>query len=126
MQLTVTQNRDVNIVRVKESRLTYPILAAFYAEVRQIVEDGARRLLIDLEDVTYIDSAGVGCLIDIHNLVERRDGTLRLSSLQPRVETMLLMVGVHKVVHVDRKQADALAAFGLTAMPNGEFPAHTV
>lgn len=124
MQLTVTRNTDVNVVRVKESRLTYPVLADFYGEVREIVEEGARRLLIDLEPVAFIDSAAIGCLIDIHNLVERRDGTLRLSGLQPRVETMLLMVGVHKVVHVDRKEADALAAFGVPPGPNGELATH--
>jgi anti-anti-sigma factor len=120
MNLSVARNRDVNVVRVKESRLTYPVLADFYAEVRQIVEEGAHRLVIDLEAVTYIDSASIGCLIDIHNLLERRDGTLRLSGLQPRVETMLLMVGVHKVMRVDRNEADALAAFGLPSRPSGE------
>jgi anti-sigma B factor antagonist len=125
MQLSVARNRDVNVVRVQESRLTYPVLATFYAEVRQIVEEGAHRMVIDLEAVIYIDSAAVGCLIDIHNLLERRDGTLRLSGLQPRVETMLLMVGVQKVMHLDRKEADALAAFGLPPRPNGEFATHT-
>jgi len=125
MKLSVARNRDVKVVRVQESRLTYPVLADFYAEVRQIVEEGAQRLVIDLEAVTYIDSAAVGCLIDIHNLLERRDGTLRLSGLQPRVETMLLMVGVQKVMHLDRKEADALAAFGLPPRPNGEFATHT-
>ncbi len=125
MQLSVTRNRDVNVVRVKESRLTYPVLADFYAEMRQIVEEGAHRLVIDLEAVTFIDSAAIGCLIDIHNLVERRDGTLRLSGLQPRVETMLLMVGVQKVMHIDRKEADALAAFGLPARLSGDFATHT-
>ena len=125
MKLSVARNRDVKVVRVQESRLTYPVLADFYAEVRQIVEEGAQRLVIDLEAVAYIDSAAVGCLIDIHNLLERRDGTLRLSGLQPRVETMLLMVGVQKVMHLDRKEADALAAFGLPPRPNGEFATHT-
>ncbi len=71
MKLSVARNRDVNVVRVEESRLTYPVLAAFYAEVRQIVEEGAHRLVINLEAVTYIDSAAIGCLID--DLIESRE-----------------------------------------------------
>jgi anti-anti-sigma factor len=112
MQLALEQSGDVRIVRVQEAKLTYPVLASFFAEVRQLVEDGARKLVIDLAAVSYIDSASIGCLMDIHRLLKDRDGAVKLSGLQPRVETMLSMTGVHKIVDVHRAEADALAAFG--------------
>ena len=112
MQLLVEQSDDVRIVRVQEAKLTYPVLWSFFAEVRQIVEDGARKLVIDLEAVSYIDSAAIGCLMDIRRLLEDRGGAVKLSGLQPRVETMLSMTGVHKIVDVHREEAEALAAFG--------------
>ena len=111
MQLQVQQSGDVRIVRVGESRLTYPTLSAFFSEVRQIVEGGARKLLIDLQGVTYIDSAAIGCLMDIHRLLQDQGGTLRLAAPQPRVETMISMTGVHKIVGLHRDEAAALAAF---------------
>src|SRR6185436_12786413 len=70
MQLSLEQSGDVRIVRVKETKLTYPVLSSFFAEVRQLVEDGARKLVIDLEAVSYIDSASIGCLMDIHRLLK--------------------------------------------------------
>jgi len=94
------------------------------AEVRQIVEDGARNLVIDLEAVTYIDSALIGCLMDIHWLLKERDGAVKLSGLQPRVETMLSMTGVHKIVEVHREAGVALAAFGRPPKQNGDVPSH--
>jgi anti-anti-sigma factor len=112
MQLALEQSGDVRIVRVQEAKLTYPVLSSFFAEVRQLVEDGARKLVIDLAAVSYIDSASIGCLMDIHRLLKDRDGAVKLSGLQPRVETMLSMTGVHKIVDVHRAEADALAAFG--------------
>ena len=112
MQLSLEQSGDVRIVRVKEAKLTYPVLSSFFAEVRQLVEDGARKVVIDLAAVSYIDSASIGCLMDIHRLLKDRDGAVKLSGLQPRVETMLSMTGVHKIVDVHRAEADALAAFG--------------
>ena len=112
MQLALEQSGDVRIVRVKEAKLTYPVLSAFFAEVRQLVEDGARKVVIDLAAVTYIDSASIGCLMDIHRLLKDRDGAVKLSGLQPRVETMLSMTGVHKIVDVHRAEEDALLAFG--------------
>ena len=117
MQLAFEEKGDVTIVRVQEAKLTYPVLAAFFSEVRQRVEGGARRMLMDLAAVSYLDSASIGCLMDVHRLLQERGGTLRLAGLQPRVETMISMTGVHKIVALHRDEQDALAAFG--AAPGG-------
>ena len=111
MQLALEEMGDVRIVRVGEAKLTYPILSSFFAEVRQLVEAGSRKLLIDLQAVTYIDSASIGCLMDIHRLMQEKRGGVRLSGLQPRVETMISMTGLHKIIDLHRAEADALAAF---------------
>jgi anti-anti-sigma factor len=112
MQLLWEQSGDVRIVRVKEAKLTYPVLSSFFAEVREVVEGGARKLVIDLEEVSYIESATIGCLIDLDRLLKDREGALKLSGLQPRVERILSMTGVHRMLDVYREEAEALAAFG--------------
>jgi anti-anti-sigma factor len=111
MQLLLEESSDVRIVRVKEAKLTYPVLSSFLAQVGEIVEAGARKLVIDLAAVTYIDSASIGCLINIYWLLNNRGGALKLSGLQPRVEVMLSMTGVRRVVDIYREEAEALAAF---------------
>lgn len=112
VQLSVEERDDVRIVKVEEAKLTYPVLSAFFAHVRQIVEGGVKRLVIDLKSVNYIDSASIGCLMDIHRLVQERDGVLKLAGLQPRVETMISMTGVHKIIGVHKDAEDAIAALG--------------
>lgn len=112
MQLSIDSRDDVRIVRVEEPKLTYPVLSAFFAQVRQLVEEGGRRLVIDLGTVNYIDSASIGCLMDIHRLVHEKEGELRLSGLQPRVETMISMTGVHKIIGVHKDADAAVAALG--------------
>jgi anti-sigma B factor antagonist len=111
MQLEIGEKADVRIVRVKEAKLTYPNLSAFFAEVRQLVEGGTRKLLIDLSAVTYIDSASIGCLMDIYRLMQERGGAVKLAGVQPRVETMISMTGVHKLIDIHREEAAALEAF---------------
>ena len=111
MQLRLEKSGDVQIVRVQEAKLTYPVLSSFFAEVRGLVESGVSRLVIDLEAVSYIDSASIGCLMDVHRLLQERSGVLRLCGLQPRVETMLSMTGVHKIIDIHRGEPEALAAF---------------
>ncbi len=112
MQLAVEARGDVRIVRVQEPKLTYPVLSSFFAEVRQLVETGARKVLIDLQAVSYIDSASIGCLMDIHRLLQDKSGTVKLAGLQPRVETMISMTGVHKIIDIHREETEAVASFG--------------
>jgi anti-sigma B factor antagonist len=113
MQLAIEDRGDVRVVRVREAKLTYPVLSSFFAEVRQLVEGGQSKLVIDLGAVSYIDSASIGCLMDIHRLVQDKDGALRLSGLQPRVETMISMTGVHKIIEIHREESEAVAAFAV-------------
>ncbi len=113
MRLAFEEHGEVTIVRVQEAKLTYPVLSSFFSELRQRVEAGARKVVIDLGAVSYLDSASIGCLMDIHRLLQEKGGALRLSALQPRVETMISMTGVHKIVPLHREEADALAGFGV-------------
>ena len=120
MQLTVERRGDVHIVRLKEAKLTYPILTSFFEAVRQVVEGGADRLLIDLAEVSFVDSASIGCLVDIHWLLRERGGLLKLCRAQTRVATMLSMTGVPRAVEMHPDEAEALAAFSTgPAMRNG-------
>ncbi len=59
--------------------------------------------------MTYIDSASIGCLMDIYRLLQEKGGALRLSGVQPRVETMISMTGVHKIIDLHREEEAALA-----------------
>jgi anti-anti-sigma factor len=111
MQLAVDERGEVKVVRVQEQKLTYPVLSAFFARIRQLVEEGARSLVIDLQAVSYIDSASIGCLMDVHRLLQEKGGALRLSGLQPRVETMISMTGVHKIIELHREEDEAVKAF---------------
>ncbi len=117
MQLAVEARGEVKIVRVQEAKLTYPVLSSFFTEVRQQVEAGTRMLAIDLTAVSYIDSASISCLMDIHRLLQERSGAVKLFGLQPRVETMIAMAGVDKIIDLFREEAEALAVFGARKEP---------
>jgi anti-sigma B factor antagonist len=110
MQFSHQERSGVLVLRVEEAKLTYPLLSAFLAAVSDLVASGVRKLVIDLAAVTYIDSSTVGCLVEIHRLVEGHGGAVKLSGLHRRVDAMLAMAGVKKIVDVCRDEAAALAA----------------
>ena len=112
MKLTTENRADVAIVRVGESRMMYPLLNEFSTEVTGLIGKGTRKVIIDLSGVGYIDSATIGCLVEIHRLVADLGGALRLSSLQRRVHGMLSMTGVDRFLEIFEDTAEALASFG--------------
>ena len=112
LDLSVEHTGDAVLVRVQTAKLTYPVLSSFFDEVRTILGDGSRNLVLDLEAVSYIDSATIGCLVEIHRLVADLGGALRLSGLRPRVHGMLSMTGVDRFLAVHGDAAKALASFG--------------
>src|ERR687890_15884 len=54
------------VVRVGETRLMYPLLSDFSGAVLGLIAGGEKKLLIDLSTVTYVDSATIGCFMDLY------------------------------------------------------------
>jgi anti-sigma B factor antagonist len=102
----------VSVVRVGETRLMYPILSDFASAVTGLIAGGQREVLIDLSPVTYVDSATIGCLMDLYRQVSTAGGHLKLSGVQKRVETMLTMTGAQNFIEIHADEASAVKSFG--------------
>ena len=112
MNLTTEQLGGVSVVRVGETRLMYTILGDFSAAVGGLISAGKRAILIDLSRVTYVDSATIGCLMDLFRQVQTTGGHLKLSGVQKRVETMLTMTGAQNFIEIHADEPTAVKSFG--------------
>jgi anti-anti-sigma factor len=112
MNVTTSQTGGVTVVQVNEPKLTYPILSDFATTVTTLIGNGEQRILVDLTAVGYVDSATIGCLMDLYRQATAAGGALKLAGVQKRVETMLTMTGAHNFLEVYADQASALASFG--------------
>ncbi len=112
MNVTTEQLGGISVVRVGETRLMYPILSDFSTAVSELVEAGKREILIDLSPVTYVDSATIGCLMDLYRQVTTAGGHLKLSGVQKRVETMLSMTGAQNFIEIHADEPSAVKSFG--------------
>ena len=113
MNLTTEHTDGVAIVRVGETRLMYPLLSEFADAVTALVKGGERKILIDLSSVVYVDSSSIGCLMDLYRRSAAAGGTLKLSGVQKRVETMLTMTGAQQFIEVHTNDRTALETFGV-------------
>ncbi|HJO39093.1 MAG: STAS domain-containing protein [Vicinamibacterales bacterium] len=112
MNLTTEHQSDIAVVRVGESRLMYPLLSEFAAAVAGLIEGGQRKLIVDLSTVSYVDSASIGCLMDLYRQSAAAGGTLKLAGVQKRVETMLTMTGAQNFIEVHPDEPSAVKSFG--------------
>ena len=112
MNVKTDQIGGVAIVRVGETRLMYPILSDFSTAVSGLVAAGQKQILIDLTPVTYVDSATIGCLMDLYRQVHTAGGHLKLSGVQKRVETMLTLTGAHNFIELHADEPSAVRSFG--------------
>ena len=112
MNVTTSHVGNVAVLRVNEPRLTFPILSDFAAAATNLIGSGERRILVTLTGVGYVDSAAIGCLMDLYRQATTAGGTLKLAGVQKRVETMLTMTGAHNFLEVYGDEASGLASFG--------------
>jgi anti-anti-sigma factor len=112
MNLSTEHANGVAIVRVGETRMMYPLLAEFSSTVVALLNQGEKRVLIDLGHVSYVDSATIGCFMDLYRQATAAGATIKLSGVQRRVETMLTMTGAQNFLELHGDEAAALRSFG--------------
>ena len=112
MNVKTDQAGEISIVRVGEARLMYPMLTDFSSAVTALLAAGKHEILIDLTPVTYVDSATIGCLMDLYRQVHNAGGHLKLSGVQKRVETILTMTGAQHFIEIHADEPTAVKSFG--------------
>jgi len=60
-----------------------------------------------------VDSATIGCLMDLYRQVNSAGGSLKLSGVQKRVETMLTMTGAQNFIEIHADEPSAVRSFGV-------------
>jgi anti-sigma B factor antagonist len=76
--------------------------------VRQLVDEGNRKIILNLAEVQYVDSSGLGELVKTHTTVRNRSGQLRLVNLNKRIHDLLQMTRLAAVFDIEPDEASAI------------------
>jgi anti-sigma B factor antagonist len=80
--------------------------------VRELSDKGHKRIVLNLGEVHYIDSSGVGELVKTHTTLRNQGGQLKLANLNKRVNDLLHMTRLSAVFDIQKDEASAIASFG--------------
>jgi len=84
------RHADNAAILVLSGRLTIgDSVAALHQRVETCVTSGDKNVVLDLRDVAYIDSSGLGALVTSLTCARNHGGTLKLANVQPRIQALL-------------------------------------
>jgi anti-sigma B factor antagonist len=111
MNLMMEDKNGIVVVTVREERLDAHNSGDLKLEMQKIFEEGKKNLLVDLKEVRFIDSSGLGALVSGFKNATSHHGTMKLSSLQPQVKSMFELTRLHRVFEIFGTASDAIESF---------------
>jgi anti-sigma B factor antagonist len=116
----------LRITRLREDTINYPNLVFMFraadvldldgardlhAACVTLIEGGAKKILIDMEGLDFIDSSGIGALIGIAKLVRSRKGDIAIMRVPPQIELIFNPVNLQRFISFRESLEEAMNFF---------------
>ena len=111
MQLQIEEKGQVVLIMVREARLDAHNSGELKTQMLSLFEQGKNNLLVDLQEVRFVDSSGLGALVSGFKNASARNGSLKLCGLQPQVKSMFELTRLHRVFEIFAGVTEGLAGF---------------
>jgi len=80
--------------------------------VRNTLKTGSKKILINLRDVTYVDSSGLGELLSCSTTAYNQGADMKVCNVTPRVNDLLVITSLNRVLSIHPDEEAGLQAFG--------------
>ena len=112
LKLNTREVKDILIIDLSGKLTMGEAVAAIRDEIHDEVSQGARKVLLNLAEVSYIDSAGLGELTAAYSSIKNRGGQLKLLNLTKRVHDLMQITKLSTVFELHDDEKTAIASFG--------------
>lgn len=85
--------------------------------IRQLVNEGEKRVVLNLSEAAYIDSSGLGEIVASYSSLRRNDGHLKLANVSDRVMDLMTITKLYTVFEVYKTETEAIESFDETVQP---------
>ena len=112
MTATTRQIGSVTIVDISGRIVLGEESAALRELVCNLLDKGHRQILLNLGDVHYIDSSGLGSLVSAFTSVRKQNGELKLLNLTNKVHDVLQIAKLYTVFDITNDETEGVKSFG--------------
>lgn len=110
LELQIVSHASVALVRCR-GRLIYGPEASELVSTLRMLLDTTKQIVLQLAEVTHIDSGGVGALGAAFMAAHNRKAEIKLATLSPRVEEVLHITALERLFDIHRSETEAVEAF---------------
>jgi len=116
MAITLSEQRigDVTVLRLGGRIVFGDGAPELRTHINDLLDEARLKFLLDLRDVTYLDSFGVGVIAAKYVSVRRKGGDIRLLCLSPRTHQVMRISGLLKIFQTFESEEDGLRSFGIS------------
>jgi anti-sigma B factor antagonist len=111
VKLTTRQVGDVTVVDAVGRITLGEGASVFRDKIRELAASGSKKLLLNLAEVSYIDSSGIGEMVSGFTTVTNQGGVVKLLNLTKRVKDLLQITKLYTVFEVFDDEASAVRSF---------------
>jgi anti-sigma B factor antagonist len=111
LEITQRESNGIYILALKGRLVLGEESIGLRSTVETLLASGATRIVMNLEHVDYVDSAGLGALIELHRKTKAGGGTLKLCNLRPNLKHALEIARLLPIFETCPSETAAVASF---------------
>jgi anti-sigma B factor antagonist len=111
MKIKVVEKYEAAIIELKGNLMGGPESQEYTDTIHKLLAEGKKNLILDLADVKFMNSSGIGLLISGLTTVKREGGSLKLANVAEKIESLLVITKLVTVFESYNSVEDALKSF---------------
>jgi anti-sigma B factor antagonist len=111
MKITEEMKGDVVVLRMSGKIMGGPDSEIYQKQVKDLVGQGKKNIVVDMSQVSWVNSTGLGILIAGYSTVKNAGGALKLVGVNKRIDQILMVTKLHTIFETFDEEARALASF---------------
>ena len=115
MDIEERANGDVVVLDLKGRITLGDGDARLKDKINSLVNQGRKKIVLNLADVSYIDSSGLGGIVGSYTTVSRQGGTLKLANLTKKIHDLLAITKLLTVFETFDSENEAVRSFSASA-----------
>jgi len=111
LEITQRETDGIHLLALKGRLVLGDESNGFRTTVENLLSSGATRIVVNFEHVNYVDSAGLGALMEAHRKVKAQGARLKLSNLRPNFKHALEIAKLLPIFETSSTESAAVAGF---------------
>lgn len=99
------------VLALRGRLITGPKLEGLDLQIKELIAAGMRKMLLDLTDLEYFDSAALALLVHVSGELASQDGELRIAAANERIRAVLKLTHTDRMLHLYNDLASSLSGF---------------